>query len=107
MARLPVCLSLAVSALVACSNSGSPPPSPLEAPPAAAPPAPPSAPVRLERESTLRESGAMVLVRVEGARRALVADEDDGALVEIDLDKKAVAVATSIGTRPRDLLVLA
>lgn len=97
---------------VACSNASStstttstePPP----APPAKAPA--PVATVKIERElATAHESGAIVLGRLAtGASEthAFVADEDDGAVVEIDLAKSSVVHASTLGGRVRDLLVL-
>ena len=48
-----------------------------------------------------------MLGRIEGQRHAFVADEDDAAIVEVDLETNTVARATSLGTRPRDVLLLA
>jgi hypothetical protein len=43
---------------------------------------------------------------VGGASRAFVADEDDGAIVELDLDGQKVEHVTTFGARVRDVLVL-
>ncbi len=103
-----VAASLLLVLLAAGCSSGGPPAPP---PTAEAPPGPPTTPrlatVRLERESPIRESSAVVLARIEGARRAIVADEDDGALIEIDLEKDEITSTTTVGARLRDLLVLA
>ncbi len=61
----------------------------------------------IERETAIRESSGLVLGRIGGERRAFIADEDDSAIVEIDLEKNAVAHVTSLGTRARDLVLLA
>lgn len=63
--------------------------------------------VPIGRETPIRESGGLVLGRVEGERRAFLADEDDAAVVEIDLDRREVVRSTAIGSRPRDVLLLA
>ena len=66
--------------------------------------APPT--VALERETPTHESSAVVLARIDGSRRAFIADEDDRAIVEVDLETNAVH-STPIRERPRDLLVFA
>lgn len=101
---LPV-LTLTLS--VGCSDRSSvPPPERTEAPVADAAVAP-LVIVKIERETAVRESGAIVLGRVADRRRAFVADEDDGAIVEIDLEQNVVVATTTLGARPRDLLLLA
>ncbi len=95
---------------VACSNASSTSTTTTTEPtPAPAPPAP-VATVKIERElATARESSAVVLGRLAtGASEthAFVADEDDGAIVEIDLAKSSVVHASTLGGRVRDLLVL-
>lgn len=89
-----------------------PPDASATAPPVIASPPPTPPPVRaptvhIERETPIRESSGLVLGRVSGQRRAFVADEDDAAIVEVDLETNTVARSTSLGTRPRDLILLA
>jgi hypothetical protein len=63
--------------------------------------------VRIQRETEARESSGLVAGRIAEARRAFVADEDDKAIVELDLETNTVARSTPIDARPRDLLLLA
>src|SRR6185369_4934873 len=67
---------------------------------------PPPETMRIERETAARESSAVVLGRTSGALHAFVADEDDAAIVEVDLAAGAIVHTTSVGSRPRDLLLL-
>jgi mono/diheme cytochrome c family protein len=97
--KLAVLVALAA---LACSKA----PRPAPAPPETAAPAPAPKPIALARETLIRESGALVLARVDGSLRALVADEDDAALVEVDLEANALVRSTPLGSRPRDLLLL-
>ena len=104
---LPVSAIFVLGLLSACSRRdapGQPAPAPASA---ASITVPASAKVKLERETSVRESGALVLARVGGALRTFIADEDDGAIVEIDRTTGAVVQTTKLGSRPRDLLVLA
>lgn len=95
-------LVLSLLLLAACR----PRPTPAPPPPAAEPPPAPPAPVALERAGGLRESSGLVLARVAGKDALFLADEDDGAIVEIDREAAQVRHTTPLGTRPRDLLVL-
>lgn len=92
--------------VVACARQA---PDEVRPAPPEAPPAVRAARLRVEREEgrAARESGALLFAHIGGARRALVADEDDTALVEIDLDAGTILSATKLASRPRDLLVLA
>lgn len=98
--RLAVLVALTA---LACSKPAPPTPPPPET----TAPAPVPKQIALDRESTIRESSAIVLARVDGSLRALVADEDDEALVEIDLERKTIVGSTALGARPRDVLLLA
>jgi len=76
------------------------------APPRVDPPlAPPAPKVIVERETERRESSGLVLVRIDGATRAFLADEDDAAILELDPARGEVVHATTFESRPRDLLV--
>ena len=98
-------VALFISLLFSCRRAPAPPdPPPIVV---AAPPAPPPLPaLPLEPESGARESGGLALARIQGRAVAFVADEDDRAIVEVDLEERRVVRSTPIETRPRDLLVL-
>lgn len=87
--------------LAGCKTESKPAPFP----PPVALPAPALPPVPLAGRTT--ESSALVLATIDGKLHAFVADEDDSAIQEIDPETKAVVATTAVGTRPRDLLVLA
>lgn len=55
----------------------------------------------------VRESGTVALGMVSGAPRAFVADEDDRAIVEIDVAGGKVVGSAPVGARVRDVLLLA
>ncbi len=95
------CVLLLLLVVVGCKTEAA---RPAPAPPPAAP-APAVPVVRLE--SSAHESSGLVLARVDGKLRAFVADEDDGAVDEIDPETRTVVATTVIGARPRDLIVLA
>jgi len=98
-----------VLVLVGCADRAQPTPQPQQ--PAATPPAaaaPPAKTVAIERDSSniVRESGALVLGKINEQRHAFLADEDDSAIVEMDLETNAIVGSTEIGARPRDVLLL-
>jgi len=82
-------------------------PAPAPAPAPAAPLPEPVRTIAIERETEIRESSGLVLGRVAGERRAFIADEDDAAIVEVDLEQNTVVRATTLASRPRDVLLLA
>lgn len=103
--HLPLALIFGLTALgTACKRAPAPAaPPPPAALPAAAPP-PPT--VALERESAMRESSGILLARVQTTHIALVADEDDSAIVEVDRDGKHAPAPSPLSSAPRDLLLL-
>ena len=91
--------------LAGCSADPGPP---ERTPPPVAPAVAERVPaIRVDRANDVRESNAVALGMVGGSPRAFVADEDDGAIVEIDLTDQKVVASSSIGSRVRDVLVLA
>lgn len=100
--------------VVAGCADRSPKPTPSAASPPVATPTPTSPVTKIERASrdgTARESSSVVLGKVDDATHVFLADEDDAAIIDVAVDtltqSNTIVASTSIGTRPRDLLLLA
>lgn len=103
MRRFLACALLAGFALgaAACSKGAHAPPTPAAAGPVV--PGPPRP--KVERVAS-KVGAAIALVRIDGALHAYVADEEDHALLTVDVDAGRIVSRTDVGGTPANVVAL-